>query len=1056
MSETIRQLRAKWNKEKESYKSQELGTGIHNFIRACLESNELFSLKEGFLSGKPELKKKEYIHENKAKEGRRADFVVYINQDIVIPLEAECYGNIKAGIKQLFEYQKDFDKQYGILTDGFAWRFYNNNVYREFNLSQILEETDIFLEFWNEYIKPEFYYLSFFEPQGQLSLLKETDKLPVEENRQIFFDDITRLIRSFKNKLQVEGYFNGLEKKEREKRAIEITYAYIIQFILYKTLVDNEFGNFVNEFTDIVRAIHECLKVKQYGKILSIIEGISNKISQNIYRPFKKEQDFISQTLLNLSRKPKNELHEVSPWLDIFVFIKKYNFANIQNEIFGYIYENYLKELYEEEKKGQYFTDPAVVNFMLQQGGFTPERLQKRYQFDKDSISLVDPACGSGTFLYSAVDSIIKAFGNSSQEKSKQIEEMVNNNIFGLDIAEFPLYLAEMNILMRMLPLIISEKYNNPIDKKIKVFLTRDSVAEFMDTALKGGQLFCDFKDLDLEHKSYMREKTDLEEMKRGVEKHDEIPRRRFDFVISNPPYVSYNECAKQKVLILEFIKTGKNKLTNIYGINLHSIPGSQKKYSPKPNLYTFFIALGIALLKDNGKLCYIIPQTVLVNSDLDVVRYHLAKFTTIEKIITFSGKMFVGRGLKQDKPVVTSSLIFVISRELPSSLHEVEIINYTNPNDDVEETLKNILANKKITKKKILQLELLENVVNWNFIKQDKVFLDFYKGYKKNTEDMLIYYNHALAERRFKSRFYFDKGLVFPKTAIHRKEEKLSTDEFSLVEFDKRKYTPRLSDLGVCSKDIRIPQGSQGITVYRKKHKIVWSYMNFNHFYFSDKKIVLPYNFVIISSDNKSEILYLFSLLNSSLQKTIIEKNFRLEQEDKLSILLGIKLIKSQIRVPRITEDNQPIKDEIIRRTEEMLAWEGKTLSDFVDFSGILMQRFKEIRIEKSYLLLTDGDTTIKLRIRDNPELVADVLNRELKVGELKLEKKKISLSYIRSIPIVDFQKERDLKNYIDLLVFALYCNIPLEEVKFSRVKEIKRLCSKNKYFTMVTECQR
>ena len=369
---TLKDLKNKWNKEKGYYKNQELGSGVHSFVRSCLESDELFNFKEGSLSGKTELRKKEYIHENKAKESRRADFVIYINSDIIIPLEAECYGNIQAGIKQLINYQKDFDKHYGILTDGYIWRFYNNNLYREFNLDQIFDETNLFLEFWQEYIKPEFYYLTFFEPQGQLLLLKE-ERLPVEENRQIFFDDITKLIRSFKNKLQVEGYFEGLDRKEREKRAVEITYAYVIQFILYKTLVDNDFGNFVQEFKDIVKAIHECLKVKQYGKILGVIEGISNKISQNIYRPFKKEQDFINQVLLNLIRQPKNELHDVAPWLDIFVFIKKYTFSNIQNEIFGYIYENYLKELYEDTKKGQYFTDPAVVNFMLKQVGFTPK-----------------------------------------------------------------------------------------------------------------------------------------------------------------------------------------------------------------------------------------------------------------------------------------------------------------------------------------------------------------------------------------------------------------------------------------------------------------------------------------------------------------------------------------------------------------------------------------------------------------------------------------------------------------------------------------------------------
>ena len=225
---------------------------------------------------------------------------------------------------------------------------------------------------------------------------------------------------------------------------------------------------------------------------------------------------------------------------------------------------------------------------------------------------MIDPSCGSGTFLYAAVNQIIKAFGNGNNEKSKLIETIVNENIFGLDIEEFPLYLAEMNILMRLLPLIINKKYNNPIDKKIKVFLTKDSVAEFFDTALrntindisvKSGQLSINFDELDLGYKSYVREEDDLEEMKRSLEEHPKISRRRFDYVIGNPPYVSYNECSKQSLLTFELIKKGKVQLSNIYGVNLHSIPNNPKKYAPKPNLYAFFIALGLALLKDNGKL---------------------------------------------------------------------------------------------------------------------------------------------------------------------------------------------------------------------------------------------------------------------------------------------------------------------------------------------------------------------------------------------------------------------------------------------------------------------
>lgn len=567
-------------------------------------------------------------------------------------------------------------------------------------------------------------------PKGKKLHELKKESLPIEQNRRKFTNDLIKLIDDFKNKLQMEKYFEHLNKKEKEKRAVETIYAYIIQFILYKILVDNGPVQFNEEFNSKVKKIHECIKNKRYKDFFGIICSISDKISENIYRPFTKEQDFIPQKLLELYQKGNNKLSDISPWLDIFDFIKKYNFVGVQNEILGNVYENYLKKLYAGKEKGQYFTDPAVVNFMLQQIGFTTEKIQQRYKVDEDSISLIDPSCGSGAFLYSAVDSIIRAFSYDFDGKSKRVEKIIANNIFGLDSDEFSLCLAEMSILMRMTPLITNEKYNNPDEKKIKAFHTEDSITEFMKT-------------------------TDLK-----------IPRRRFDYVIGNPPYVGYNECSKQKIPIFELINQGKVRLNNIYGVNLHSIPGKQKKYAPKPNLYSFFIALGISLLKDNGRLCHIVPQTLLTARDLDVIRYHLAKFTTIEKIITFGGKMFSDKGIKQNKSVATSSLIFVVRNEKPTDNHQVEIINYKNLDTGIKDTI----DDNKTDKKTILQNALLQKSLNWNFIKQDIAFLDFYDEYLRKTDDISIYYDHVMAEQHFKSIFYFDKGLVYPKNKIRKK----------------------------------------------------------------------------------------------------------------------------------------------------------------------------------------------------------------------------------------------------------------------------------------------
>jgi len=454
MSKAIPQLKSIWNKERESYRTQEVGSGVQRFVKDVLECTDIFNLKQGNLSTLSEKRKNEFIYEKKTKNRRRADFAIYINSDIIIPIEAEQYTNIEQGEGQLFQYQSDFEKKYGILTDGYTWRFYNNSLYRVFTLDHLLSDTAYFLEFWKEYIKLEYYYLSFFEQAGQLSFFGK-EELHIEDNRQLFFKDITTLIKSLTHKLRIEGYFNGLERKEALKKATEITYAYIIQFILYKTLVDNRFDDFDNDYKGRTETIHNALKTHSYGDILGRIDGMSHLISENIYRPFVKEQEYIGGKLLKLYHEAKNELSDVSPWLDIILFIKRYNFQNVHNEIFGYVYENYLKDLsVEEEKRGQYFTDPSVVNFMLEQVGYTAKDMRNKIKAGKlDKLSIVDPACGSGTFLYSATDEVARSFSTITDETSKQIEEIVTNNVFGLDIEEFPLYLAEMNILMRMLPL---------------------------------------------------------------------------------------------------------------------------------------------------------------------------------------------------------------------------------------------------------------------------------------------------------------------------------------------------------------------------------------------------------------------------------------------------------------------------------------------------------------------------------------------------------------------------------------------------------------------------
>lgn len=1064
---TLKQLLTLWNEEKILYRTTEVGSGVQKFVKEIFKNQLLFNLSEGKLNTDENKRKNEFLEEAK-KKGRRADVVIFIDGDVIIPVEVEKHGNIKAGITQLFQYQVDWIKKYGLLTDGHKWIFYNNNYpERTFLIEDILQNPTDLLTFWNEYIQPDYYYRSFFEKKGQQELFEEY--LPkLDDVRENFFIDITKLIENFKNKLNLKGYFKDVkDETEKEKKAVEITYAYLIQFILYKVLVDNAFADFEDDWKQRLKSIDKAIRAETYGDVLTKIKGISDKISDKIYKRFSDEQLMINERLKEILDKPKTDIGDVSVWLDIMLFISRYNFGNVQNEIFGYVYENYLKDLYLNERKGQYFTDPNVVEFMLNEMGYTKDNLKKRYSKDTDSISIIDPSCGSGTFLYNATNRIVEAFFDNSPKTSKEAEQLINNNVFGLDIAEFPLYLAEMNILMRMLPIIITERYNNPIDQKIKVFKTRDSIAEFLDTALKNtlsdsniafkkGKIQFDLftQQLDLGYQSFMRDYNDLNNLKNSLEERNKLPRYRFDFVIGNPPYVGYNECASQGLLIFELMKEGKVKLNDIYGFNLHSIPNNTKKYRPNPNLYSFFIALGMALLKDDSLISYIIPQTILTAGDLDVIRYHLSKFTTIEKIIVFANKMFIGRGIKQTKPIPTSSLIFIIRKRPPKPNHKVEIIRYKVTDRDVDECINDISKRKNISKVYVSNKLLLKNVDNWNFIKFSKDLIEFYDAYKKDNIDITFYYNHSLAEQYYKSKFYFDGGYSIDESL--RLYEVPNSDYYIYPKFLNNSYTRIISN-GFWPNQreqkhkyfIGLRQGNQEYNLLDSPYKIVWSYANPSKFYFTSEPIIWARNqFNAIGSKQKNELIYLFALLNSKVNFKILKENVKSDNEK--DILFSITSIKSFIKTPDITKANQFIKDIIIKSATELIEMEEATLNDIIDFKGMMLQKFDNLLVIGNSLVIQYKDKEAKCKIIDGIEIVKGIVTN-LKNYELLNEDGIGNVSELKTLSAFDRDYQAVLKNYIDDLVYALYFKINLPDIGFENREQIQKACSKHKFYELV-----
>ena len=248
----------------------------------------------------------------------------------------------------------------------------------------------------------------------------------------------------------------------------------------------------------------------------------------------------------------------------------------------------------------------------------------------------------------------------------------------------------------------------------------------------------------------------------------------------------------------------------------------------------------------------------------------------------------------------------------------------------------------------------------------------------------------------------------------------------------------------------IKLRQGNQKYNFLDSKYKIIWSYINFNRFHFTTTPVIWPRNQMLgIGSENKKELFYLFSILSSKIINKILQANLKTENEK--DYLVSLTSIKEFVRVPKITKDNQCIKNEIIKRTEEILRLEKKILSDFVDFSKVMLQKFDNVLVEGNNLILEKSDTKIELLIKDKKGLIKKVLSEKHSKKIIDLEKQKIALSELKNLLIIDYEKQQQTKDYIDDLVFALYFNVGLEKLGLNHAEKIKAKCSRNPYYKLV-----
>jgi len=191
----------------------------------------------------------------------------------------------------------------------------------------------------------------------------------------------------------------------------------------------------------------------------------------------------------------------------IFYRLNAFNFKDVTGDVLGNLYEAFLDKP-RRKKLGEYYTKPPIVRFILSETGFA-----------KEVGPLLDPACGSGSFLVEALRQSVDEMTSRGVASKNAIQSSLEL-IHGLDINVFASFITQLQFLWTLFP-----------------YLEADQRTRLPELQVYGG----------LNSLEYDPQLTLAEAVTAPLEREATLVRdSRHRFVVGNPPYIR-NERLKDK-----------------------------------------------------------------------------------------------------------------------------------------------------------------------------------------------------------------------------------------------------------------------------------------------------------------------------------------------------------------------------------------------------------------------------------------------------------------------------------------------------------------------------
>lgn len=415
--------------------------------------------------------------------------------------------------------------------------------------------------------------------------------------------------------------------------------------------INIEIQEFINEIVFLRICEDRNLPLyKTLQKSISIDSMLQKELEKIIEIADKRYNSGIFKERNIINELDKNILKNIIT--DLYYPNSPYDFTVISSNILGEIYEVFISETLivknnevilqakKENLNRAIVTTPYdVVKFMVSKSleKFTnkksPEEIKK--------LRIADIACGSGIFLTEVLDYLInycqdwyeknkkydnleETYTNTYKLTYKEKKEILTNCLYGVDIDYQAVEVAKVSLLLKVLE---NETEETVINEK--------PVLPSLDSNIVNGNSL-----IDLE----MIEDATTDELIniRPFSFNDINGGNKFDLIIGNPPYVKTED----------MIKLQDKKEVQAYKSKYYV---AYKQFDK----YFLFIQRAVDLVKDDGTVCYIVPNKFINNVAGEKIRELISENKYLKMFIDFNYQQVF-----KDKTIYSSIILLNKSKE--------------------------------------------------------------------------------------------------------------------------------------------------------------------------------------------------------------------------------------------------------------------------------------------------------------------------------------------------------------------------------------------------------